>query len=57
MVVPRASSSDSCYQAIQSGNATAGVLEFKNDVYAIDQTIAEMIKTLGDCTLAMLAGG
>ena len=57
MVVPGASSSDSCYQAIQSGNATAGVLEFKNDVYAIDQTIAEMIKTLGDCTLAVLAEG
>ena len=26
-------------------------------MYAIDQTIAEMIKTLGDCTLVMLAGG
>ena len=57
VAVPGTSSSDSCYQAIQSGNATAGVLEFKNNVYAIDQTIAEMMKTLGDCTLVVLADG
>jgi len=34
---------------------TAGVVECKNEDYAIDQTIAEMIRTMGDVALSALA--
>ena len=40
---------------IEEGNATAGVVEFKNDAHAVDQAIAEMLRTAGDILLAVLA--
>ena len=39
----------------EDGNAAAGVVEFKNDMYSVDQAIAEMIRTAGDLLLAVLA--
>ena len=36
------------------GNASAGVVEFKNDAHAIDQTIAEMLRTAGDVGVLVL---
>ena len=33
---------------IEEGNASAGVMEFKNEVHAVDQAIAEMLRTAGD---------
>lgn len=36
------------------GSATAGVVEFKNDHSAIDQAIAEMLRTAGDVVLFVL---
>ena len=36
-------------------DAAAGVVEFKNDAYAVDQAIAEMLQTAGDLLLAVLA--
>ena len=38
----------------EEGNAAAGVVEFRNDHYGVDQAIAEMIKTAGDILLAVL---
>lgn len=44
------------YEVTGSGvKAAAGLLECKNDGYAIDLTIAEMIKTMGDVALSVLA--
>ena len=39
----------------EEGNAAAGVVEFKNDHYGVNQAIAEMVKTAGDVMLAVLA--
>ena len=39
----------------EEGDAAAGVVEFKNDAYAVDQAIAEMLRTAGDLLLAVLA--
>ena len=36
-------------------NTATGVVEFKNDSYAVDQAIKEMIRTAGDLLLAVLA--
>ena len=39
---------------IEVGNAAAGVIEFKNSGYSVDQTTAEMIRIAGDVTLLVL---
>jgi len=39
----------------EEGNTTADVVEFKDDVYAVDQAITEMLQTAGDLLLAVLA--
>ena len=40
---------------IEEGNASAGIVEFKNEAHAVDQAIAEMLRTAGDVLLAVLA--
>ena len=54
-VVVSVSSGDGESYNVKEGNAAAGVVEFKNNSYAIDETIAEMIKTAGDLALSVLA--
>ena len=54
-VVVSVSSGDGTSYNIEEGNAAAGVVEFKNNSFAIDQTIAEMIKTAGNLALSVLA--
>ena len=39
---------------IEIGNTAAGVIEFKNDGYSVDQTTAEMIRIAGDVALLVL---
>ena len=39
---------------IEMGNAAAGAIEFKNDGYSVDQTVAEMIRIAGDVALLVL---
>lgn len=41
--------------SLEEGSATAGVLEFENDYFAIDQAIAKMMRTAGDVVLSVLA--
>ena len=40
---------------MEEGNASAGVIEFKNKDYYVDQTIAEMLRIAGDVSLLVLA--
>ena len=54
-VVVCVSSGDHATYNVEEGNAAAGVVEFKNSSFAIDHTIAKMIKTAGDLALSVLA--
>lgn len=38
---------------VEEGNAIGGVIEMKNDGFAIDQTVAEMLRTAGDIALSL----
>lgn len=40
---------------VEEGNAIGGVIEMKNDGFAIDQTVAEMLRTAGDIALHVLS--